>query len=591
MLRTCKLGALLASALGAVAAHGATTLFVQRTLTTGNNDGTSWEHAYRGPLALQAALSASQPGDEIWVAAGTYAPAASGGPLTATFQMKAGLQLLGGFAGTETLATQRDPSLHVTTLSGDLDANPLTPGNVHHVVTSTGLNPPGVIDGFTVTGGDASQPGSQFVGGGILVDGGSAIIRRCTLVGNTAATGAGIGALSADLLVESCSFPPNSAQAGFGIGSYSGQLSVSDCHFTGNYPATGGSAGLGIWCGKLQPADPSPSLSVSHSFFSIPSPEFSCPAGIAIAGSVSEASIVETDFIGNTGCGSGAMQLEGTVQIDRCRFIGNEGMFDGGAAIHSFHGHYTVSNSLFLANDRLGFSTIFAGDSLTLINCTLADNGDTAFVIAGGGTHRVIHAPQAAVTASNCIIWGNKSIDGESQAVIRSLFGPVPRFDFCLVQHWDELSASLVGSHSFASDPMFRSVTGPDGIPGTPDDDLRLSPHSPAIDRGSNDAMPAALGLDLEGLARRREDSATPDFTPSAAPQIDLGAYEFVPTCPCDLNADSTVDDADFVIFAGFYNTLLMPGPFHGADFNGDSVCDDADFVTFATAYNELLCP
>jgi hypothetical protein len=51
------------------------------------------------------------------------------------------------------------------------------------------------------------------------------------------------------------------------------------------------------------------------------------------------------------------------------------------------------------------------------------------------------------------------------------------------------------------------------------------------------------------------------------------------------------IDDADFVLFADFYNTLIMPGPYQGADLTGDASCDDSDFVLFATAYNELLCP
>lgn len=57
--------------------------------------------------------------------------------------------------------------------------------------------------------------------------------------------------------------------------------------------------------------------------------------------------------------------------------------------------------------------------------------------------------------------------------------------------------------------------------------------------------------------------------------------------CPCDLNVDGFVDDADFVIFAEAYNNLLDPS----GDFNFDFVTDDADFVIFADAYNALLCP
>ncbi|MBY0112543.1 MAG: hypothetical protein K2Y21_06955 [Phycisphaerales bacterium] len=58
-------------------------------------------------------------------------------------------------------------------------------------------------------------------------------------------------------------------------------------------------------------------------------------------------------------------------------------------------------------------------------------------------------------------------------------------------------------------------------------------------------------------------------------------------SCPADLNADTMVDDADFVLFASAYNDLVTMV----ADFNGDGLTDDADFVLFADAYNTLECP
>jgi len=61
--------------------------------------------------------------------------------------------------------------------------------------------------------------------------------------------------------------------------------------------------------------------------------------------------------------------------------------------------------------------------------------------------------------------------------------------------------------------------------------------------------------------------------------------------CPCDLTNEGFVDDADFVLFASHYDTLIMSGAFQGADLTGDAQCDDADFVVFAAGYDALLCP
>lgn len=65
--------------------------------------------------------------------------------------------------------------------------------------------------------------------------------------------------------------------------------------------------------------------------------------------------------------------------------------------------------------------------------------------------------------------------------------------------------------------------------------------------------------------------------------------------CQADMNADTFVDDPDFVRFAEQYNALdcrtsAMPWGC-AADLNADNYVDDADFVLFADAYNAFLCP
>ncbi|MBS0190815.1 MAG: hypothetical protein U0573_02845 [Phycisphaerales bacterium] len=66
-------------------------------------------------------------------------------------------------------------------------------------------------------------------------------------------------------------------------------------------------------------------------------------------------------------------------------------------------------------------------------------------------------------------------------------------------------------------------------------------------------------------------------------------------TCPCDLNHDGFVDDADFSFFVVAYDLLLCDDPLMPpgcpADFNADGFVDDADFSIFVVAYNDLLCP
>lgn len=57
--------------------------------------------------------------------------------------------------------------------------------------------------------------------------------------------------------------------------------------------------------------------------------------------------------------------------------------------------------------------------------------------------------------------------------------------------------------------------------------------------------------------------------------------------CRADFTKDNFVDDADFVAFADFYETLTT----NAGDLSGDGITDDTDFVIFANAYSQLVCP
>ena len=146
-------------------ANGQATLHVDDDAPPFGN-GTSWALAFRH---LQGALAAAIPGDEIRVAAGTYKPDKDDagnvrpGDRTATFQLVNGVLLKGGYAG---LANPQDPDdrdleLYEAVLTGDLIGNDW-PGfvsyddNSYHVVTARGTDDTTVLDGLTVTAGNAS---------------------------------------------------------------------------------------------------------------------------------------------------------------------------------------------------------------------------------------------------------------------------------------------------------------------------------------------------------------------------------------------------------------------------------------------------
>ena len=98
-MRTRFLSCTLVAGLAALIASAvdAATLYVDADLTTGNNDGTSWENAYRGPQSLKVAMDAAVAGDAVWVAAGTYK--ASPSTRNVSHVLKNNVKVYGGFAG------------------------------------------------------------------------------------------------------------------------------------------------------------------------------------------------------------------------------------------------------------------------------------------------------------------------------------------------------------------------------------------------------------------------------------------------------------------------------------------------------------
>ncbi len=132
----------------------------------GAGDGYSWADAcpqLRDALAYAGTCDRIS---EIWVAAGTYTPT---GDIdrTATFTLRNGLALYGGFAGTESLLSERDAETNVTVLSGEIGAASLD-DNSYHVIWADSVDATAVLDGFTVTRGNADGTIPNNVGGGFI---------------------------------------------------------------------------------------------------------------------------------------------------------------------------------------------------------------------------------------------------------------------------------------------------------------------------------------------------------------------------------------------------------------------------------------
>ncbi len=204
------------------------------------HDGTSWDTAYLNP---QEALAAAVSGDTIRVADGTYTPT-SGTDRTISFNLKTGVSLLGGYAGYGAAdPNARDIVANATILSGDIGTAGTNTDNSYHVVVGNGTTATAVLDGFTITAGNADGSTSPAkYGGGMYNAAGSPTLTNCTFSSNSAGNaGGGMYNSSSSPALTNCTFIGNSAtNSGGGMYNLSSSPKLSNCTFSGNSATRGG---------------------------------------------------------------------------------------------------------------------------------------------------------------------------------------------------------------------------------------------------------------------------------------------------------------------------------------------------------------
>ena len=191
----------------------------------GNNDGTSWADAF---TVIQDAVDTASTDNWIWVAEGTYTNAPT--TILSVLTMKAGVEIYGGFTGTESDLSERNPATNKTILDGEDTSYNVVKGNSN-----------ARLDGFTVTNGNASylepwQP-AKFTGGGMYNESVSDLmVANCTFSGNSAEFGGGMCNNQSSPTIINCTFIGNSVNdTGGGLFNYVGSSpTITNCIFIGN---------------------------------------------------------------------------------------------------------------------------------------------------------------------------------------------------------------------------------------------------------------------------------------------------------------------------------------------------------------------
>jgi len=551
---------------------------------TGSADCSSWANA----CTLQKALNDAVSGDHIWVKQGVHYPDIppyyADNDRNATFTLKNGVAIYGGFAGTpgtEGNFSVRDWQNNHTILSGDIDQNDNHGGNyiidlgenvignnAYHVVTGVTVDDTTVLDGFIISAGqanDISPPNDRgggmysyysgpklnnitfsgnsayFSGGGMYNEGGSPTLTNVTFSSNsTTWNGGGMGNYGGDPTLTNVIFIGNSTGSGGGMRNFIGSPKLTKVTFSNNIASVegggisnaatlvltevtfignssnnfgGGMSNSGIstltnvtfssnsatWGGGMYNVGISTLTSVTFSSNSATN-----GGGMYNRGSPT---LTNVTFWGNSSNNGGGMYNDDSdPKLMNVTFCGNNSIGLGGGIFNS-QSSPELMNVTFSGNSSLFGAGIYNNDisAPTLINVTFSRNSASA---RGGGIYNNLSSP----ILKNVIMWGNTA--HISANILNENYSSTN-------VSYSNIQGGYSGTGNINSDPQFVDADGADNIVGTPDDNLRLRPGSPAIDAGNNTDVPPGVTTDLDGSPR------VVDGNGDGSAIVDMGAYEY----------------------------------------------------------------
>ena len=520
-------------------AKGATIIYVDAS-AIGADTGLNWADAFP---SLQDALAAAVDGDQIWVAAGVYYPDEGVGMTNddrlATFALFNGLAVYGGFAGGETSLSQRDWETNVTVLSGDIEQNDTTDpngvvtdvaniagSNAYHVVTGGGTDSSAVLDGFTITAGQANGSGwPDGNGGGMFNNNSSPALTNVSFSGNQSGNdGGGIANYNSNPILTNLIFTSNVATYGGGMSNYYSSPTLTDVSFSGNQANSGGgmsnnnsnpiltnvnfSGNQATYGGGMINGNSSPTLTDGR---------FTGNQATSLGGgmynSSSSPTLTNVSFSGNQANDGGGMHNNtSSPTLTNVSFSGNQANNLGGGMVNSDSSSPTLTNVSFTGNQADFGGGMFNGASNpTLTNLSLSGNQAST---RGGGMYNGFSSP----TLTNTILWNNQAGSSGYQ-IYNNSSNPVIAYSDIQGSggstSWDT-ALGTDGGNNIDADPLFVTPVDPATAPTTAGD-LHLQYGSQAVDAGDNGVCPAT---DLDGNLRPIDG----DLDGSAV--CDMGAYE-----------------------------------------------------------------
>ena len=397
-----------------------------------SRDGSSWDHAFS---TVQAGVDAAYlaGGGQVWVAAGIYHD-----PVT----MKSGVEVYGGFAGTEATIGDRaafprtSPDANETILDGNA-ANGVTNGNsVVNIVGSSGsMIDDVVVDGFTIRNGKGHASGSNWNGGGIrcMYTADNVYIRNNNIINNGMQDLTGLG------------------NYGGGIYCYDSSVHINNNTISGNKAVQSG----GIYCDT---------------------------------GTVE---ITNNIISGNTATsfGGGIYAYRALVTISKNDIRSNTGAYGGGIYAKSLSGLSIKDN---IITNNIASSTISPTGGTGGICCSDADGSITNNTVADNNSFGIyMKETSDLLIANNIIAFNGTGLHKDNSAVIlnHNCVQGTTTYDSTFSEY---------GSDIPSADPQFIDHTNT----VTANRDYHIMVTSPCRNAGDNNVV-QNNETDKDGLPRR----------------------------------------------------------------------------------------
>ena len=452
----------------------------------GSKNGSSWENATPYLSMALSEASVMNPLPEIWVAAGTYY---GDGTSTNAFRMVEGVNVYGGFAGTETSLQQRDYETNITILDGQGTQRVLYQDKVYTESTAT------LWDGFTIQNG-----GGAYSGVG-------AYIRQYATLRNCKITNNGREIKTSDRI--------------YGGGVYIDGGTLDYCEVFGNLiknTTTGYTYGGGVYMtnGYITNCE-----IYENEIRNTYSTSYATTAGVHVDNnSNTKKAKIENCYIHGNICqtNGGGMYLSGYsnnyVEVINCRIENNYSEQHGGGLYIS---NYTTLINCNIVNNtsNIGGAGISASSNVNIINCNILNNHLNS-------DYQYYHG--AGISGSyytniyNSVIWGNKKGNVPDQIYFSSNTEVVVSYSAIEGGYAGTGNITLSSDNNGSTvDVMYPKFANPTSGAGKDysNGDWTLEEGSACINNGTNDVTVVVLPeTDLAGNERIQKNT------------IDVGAYE-----------------------------------------------------------------